>query len=129
MDKDTIKKISDDAAGDAEVRAFDAMLKGALLQNPSARFTDRVMARIKPGVAGAGQMSQYWFVLAGIVLAGSLWLFGGLGNEAPSTDINLPQIVLPQVDYAIVGKGFGFVAVLLLLLVIDKVVNRRKMVG
>lgn len=127
MDEKGIQKISNDQATPDEQKEFDALLHDALIQAPSIQFTDRVMEQLKPGAAGVGSVNQLMFVLVGVILAGSLWLFGGLGNETPDTSMQMPTITLPAIDYDIVTKGFGFAFVLLSLLFIERVVNRKRM--
>jgi len=122
MENELIEKIIDNPS-EREIEKFDQVIRQNIMKNVSASFTKNVMAKIQPATQKAD--NQIWWIVAGMVMTASIWLFGGFGNAAP-IEIALPKVSLPSVEVGPLIKGFGFVNIMLILLLLDRYFQRRR---
>ncbi len=124
MEKKLIDNISNEPTN-SEMEKFDSMVKDFMIKEPSVSFTQNVMAKIQPSSQKADK--QLWWILLGTVMTACIWLVGGFGNAAPIA-ITLPQVALPSVEMGPLVKGFGFINLMLILLLLDRYFQKRKRV-
>ncbi len=121
MEKQLIKKILE---GDSkkDIENFDKKVSNLLVRKVSASFTKNVLVQIRPADQKAD--GQIWSILFGVVVTASIWIFGGFGNAAP-LELSLPQMSVPAIEMGPLVKGFGFVNIILILLLLDRYFQRR----
>ena len=122
MDKKLIEKIKADPSN-TDIERFDNMVSGLLTKEVSKSFTKNVIARVQPSVQKVD--GHIWWILLGIVFTAGIWVFGGFGNAAP-LELSLPQVSVPAIEMGPLIKGFGFVNIILILLLLDRYFQRRK---
>ena len=80
------------------------------------------MAQIRPSTQKAD--GQIWSILFGVVVTAGIWIFGGFGNAAPIA-FSIQEFSIPAIEMGPLIKGFGFVNIILILLLLDRYFQRR----
>lgn len=122
MEKELLKNIASDQASDRELEKFDRVNSEAW-SSPSSTFTDRVM-NVLPKPSRLGW--HFWGISLGVVLVLVLWGVGGF--VTPNVALSYEGFNLGQFDLELteMTKGFMVANALLLLLFIDRVVQRKR---
>ena len=121
MDKKLIEKINTDPSN-TDIERFDDVVGGLLTKEVSKSCTRNVIARIKPSAQKAD--SHIWWIILGVVFTAGIWVFGGFGNGA--LELSLPKVSVPAIEMGPLIKGFGFVNIILILLLLDRYFQSRK---
>ncbi len=121
MEKKLVEKIIEKPT-ESDIEKFDAVIGDELVKDVSVSFTKNVMSRLKPSTRKAD--AQIWWILFGVVITAGIWVFGGFGNASPIEFTN-PKISIPAIEMEPLIKGFGFVNIILILLLLDRYFQRR----
>ncbi len=125
MDRKLIEQIAKGEADDLMMNQFDELNFSHFSKEPSMDFTKKVMSSL-PRRASKTLSYQTWGIIVGFILAGVLWSIEGF--------------TLPDLTYAFdyfgfnksfemtgMLKGFMMINALLVLLLIDRALQRRRL--
>ena len=122
MEKKLIEKIVANPS-EKEIEKFDDTVSRFLVKETSATFTKNVLAKIQPSKAKADH--HIWWILLGMVVTAGIWIFGGFGSTVP-LELSLPKVSVPAIEMGPLIKGFGFVNIILILLLLDRYFQGRR---
>jgi len=122
MEKKLIEKIIENPS-EGDIEKFDDLAKKGFIKIVSPSFTKNIMAKIIPSTQKAD--GQIWWILLGVFLTVGIWIFGGFSHAAP-IELSIPKVEIPAIEIGPLIKGFGFVNIVLILLLIDRYFQRRR---
>ncbi|NNE55434.1 MAG: hypothetical protein HKN32_05400 [Flavobacteriales bacterium] len=128
MEKEILKNIATDKVEDSELKKFDQMVEKSWIGNPSSDFTRKVMNSLPSGDSFKIGL-HVWGIIAGVSLVIILWGLGGFVTPEIKLSYQLPEnlqiIETGTIELTQITKGFMVANALLLLLLLDRVIQRR----
>lgn len=122
MEKEELERIAQDSANQGELKRFDIQTESSLLE-PSADFTKKVMGALPGPNATIGL--HIWGILLGVALVLIIWAVGGFNSPTISLDLDVLE---ESVDLTQMTRAFMIANGLLILLLVDRIVQKRKRV-
>ena len=124
MERETLKRIVTDTANEEDILNFDTHQE-SFQQDVSAGFTDQVLNRLQRGSSKIG--IHVWGIVLGVITVLVLWGLGGF--VTPEIALNYEVLNIGDVELTEITQVFMMGNALLLLLVIDRIVQRKKKVA